>query len=377
MARSIVAWLILLLCGMFTVQSLQAQVADPALGDQAVATLKKAAAHYRDKVASHGGYAYYYSVDLTQRWGEGQVSADTIFVQPPGTPSVGMAYLDAFDATGDIFYLDAACETADALVYGQLQSGGWTQAIHFAAPERGRLGRYRKRVGGKWNNSSLDDGQTQAALQFLIEADEALQFKDVEIHESVMYGLDALLKAQFPNGAFPQVWSGAVQAKPVRKAQFPSYDWKTEGRGTDYWDYYTLNDGLAGSVSDVLLLADRVYGDEKYATALAKLGDFLILAQMPDPQPAHFEELARAYIAVKEGKLIESTQPIVALEDDVRRIIGELDQQGRWVTPYAGERLVGQPKFARGFQYISSDVFNRNVQALSEFIRRLRISPQP
>src|SRR5690606_7591000 len=34
-------------------------------------------------------------------------------------------------------------------------------------------------------------------------------------------------------------------------------------------------------------------------------------------QPAHFEELARADIAVKEGKLIESTQPIVALEDDV------------------------------------------------------------
>ena len=43
-------------------------------------------AFYRGKVASHGGYVYYYSPDLKERWGEGKASPDILFVQPPGTP---------------------------------------------------------------------------------------------------------------------------------------------------------------------------------------------------------------------------------------------------------------------------------------------------
>ena len=34
-----------------------------------------------------------------------------------------------------------------------------------------------------------------------------------------------------------------------------------------------------------LIAAHQVYDDQKYLTALEKLGDFLLLAQMPDPQP--------------------------------------------------------------------------------------------
>ena len=82
----------------------------PDLRDEASRALKRAASFYREEVASHGGYVYYYSVDLRQRWGEGKVSPETIFVQPPGTPTVGMAYLKAYAATGDRFYLDAARE---------------------------------------------------------------------------------------------------------------------------------------------------------------------------------------------------------------------------------------------------------------------------
>src|SRR5262245_57191009 len=110
-----------------------ALVVQPAMAqtkDDALKALKQAATFYRTKVASHGGYVYYYSVDLKERWGEGKATVDTLFVQPPGTPTVGMAYLKAWQATGDKFYLDAARETAEALVYGQLKSGGWTQTIH-------------------------------------------------------------------------------------------------------------------------------------------------------------------------------------------------------------------------------------------------------
>jgi PelA/Pel-15E family pectate lyase len=450
----------------------QLRADEPDLRERAQKALKRAATFYRMKVAAHGGYVYYYTPDLKQRWGEGAADADTLFVQPPGTPTVGMAYLDAFDATGDAFYRDAATDTANALVYGQLHSGGWTQTIHFGPAKR--VGKYRNGKGGNWNASSLDDGQTQAALLMLMRADKALDFKPEAIHEAAGCGLDKLLQAQFRNGGFPQVWTKAVEDFAPRKAAFPEYDWKTEGRVKNYWDYPTLNDGLAGSVCDVLVAAHETYKDAKYKAAIAKLGDFLILAQMPDPQPgwcqqytqkmepmwarkfeppaitgwesqdamrtlirvahvtgdtkylepipkalayfeknllpdgrvarfyelktnkplymnaryeltyddsaapahygwkqpAGFKEIARDYEAAKAGKPIE-VKPRTAkqLEADVKRIVAELDAEGRWVSVYAGERLVGQPKFAEGFKYISSDVFARNVATLSAYLK--------
>lgn len=98
--------------------------ATPAKPEDVRAAMKKAATFYREKLASHGGYVYYYTPDLKERWGEGKADVDTLFVQPPGTPTVGLAYLKAYAATQDKWYLDAARETALALVAGQLQSGG-------------------------------------------------------------------------------------------------------------------------------------------------------------------------------------------------------------------------------------------------------------
>ena len=77
-------------------------------------------------------------------------------------------------------------------------------------------------------------------------------------------------------------WSGYVESGE----NYPAYDWRTEGKIKNYWDMYTLNDGLAGTVSETLLAAHRVYDDSKYLGALSRLGDFLIRAQLPDPQPA-------------------------------------------------------------------------------------------
>jgi PelA/Pel-15E family pectate lyase len=475
--RSSIVWLTLFLFGVTDGASLADQP-DSGLDDAAVQTMKRAASYYRGKVARHGGYVYYYSTDLKQLWGEGKAAVDTIFVEPPGTPAVGMAYLKAYAATGDKFYLDAAREAAKALVYGQLESGGWTQVIHFADAER--RGKYRNGNGGDWNASSLDDGQTQTALQFLIRADRALEFNHADIHEATIYGLAALLNAQFPNGGFPQVWTGPVRSTPVLQAKFPDYDWKTEGRVKNYWDFYTLNDNLAGDVADTLILAHKTYKVDKYRGALAKLGDFLILAQMPDPQPgwcqqynfdmvpiwarrfeppaisgwesqdalatlikiarytgekkylepipraleyftkecllpdgrvarfyefktnrplymdaeykltysdaaapshygwkqnARFEQIAEAFKAATAGHEPARMSINRVEEGEVRRIIRELDSDGRWVSTYFGEHLVGQPKFEHGFRYISSEVFIRNVEKLSEYIAASRMRP--
>lgn len=251
---------------------------------QAAAAMRKAAAFYHDSVASNGGYVYYYSVDLKQRWGEGVATRSQIWVQPPGTPTVGMAYLKAYEATGDSFYLNAAQEAAEALVYGQLKSGGWTNCIDF--DRRGRVAQYRNGKGGGKNYSSLDDGQSQSAIRLLIHVHEALNFRNEVIHEAAEFALDALLRAQFPNGGFPQVWTGPVKPQPVLKAGYPEYDWRIEGRIKNYWDMYTLNDNVCGYAAETLIDAYNIYNDQRFMTALKRLGDFLILAQMPDPQPA-------------------------------------------------------------------------------------------
>jgi PelA/Pel-15E family pectate lyase len=446
---------------------------DDALREQAKAAMRKAADFYRGKVAVHGGYVYYYSLDLQQRLGEGAATAEQIWVQPPGTPTVGLAYLKAWQATGEQFYLDAATETAEALLYGQLQSGGWTNSIDFNP--RGNVALYRSGKGGGRNYSTLDDGISQGAIRLLMHVDRAHAFKHERIHEAALFALDALLAAQFPSGAFPQVWTGPAAAQGVVKATFPDYDWRTENRIKEYWNMYTLNDGLAGTVLAVLEDAHQIYQDDKYKQAITKLGDFLLLAQLPEPQPAwsqqydyqmrpiwarkfepaavtggesqdvletllaiyritgekkylepipaalaylkkslladgrlaryyelesnkplymfrrgdvytltyddsrlpeHYgwkvdsrlEAIERAYAAASKGETAAPAPTAAELETQARAIVAGLDDQGRWITTYSDQRLVGQPKFRAGDRYIGSAEFSRNLETLSEYL---------
>ncbi|MBN9521960.1 pectic acid lyase [bacterium] len=446
-----------------------ARAQDPTLRADAAKALKAAATFFREKAAVRGGYVYYVTPDLARRWGEGKASPTTVFVQPPGTPAVGEAFLAAHAATGEGYYLDAAKAAAECLAAGQLQSGGWTQTIEFGPAQR--VGKYRLGGGGNWNASSLDDDQTQAALRFLARADRALGFKNPVVADAAKYGYAALLKTQFPNGGFPQVFTGPSPDTPVLKAKYPDFDYRTEGKVKEYWTHYTLNDGLPGTVADALVVAHEVYGEPKYKAALAKLGDFLILAQMPDPQPGWCQQYDRemrpvwarkfeppavsgwesqdaletlirisrvtgeakyrepvpkgfAYLRkslLPDGRLarfyeLKTNRPLYMdatyqltfdgsaapahygwtqpsrqdaierqldeavrnvpprprarpAEADVRRVIAALDTEGRWVSLYAGERLVGQPPFATGFRYVSSEVFCRNVALLSDYLR--------
>jgi len=280
-----------LISGLLALTAVAAQpdepTADAALIQNATKSAIAAAQYFHTDVAVHGGYVYKVTLDLKLRKGEGTASPTEVWVQPPGTPTVGIAFLRAFEATGDPGLLVAATDCARALLHGQLKSGGWTDRVDFD-PKGKNTGLYRNGQGKAKGRdvSTLDDDKSQAAIRLLIEVDKALEFKDAAIHESVQYALDALLKAQFANGGFPQGWSGPVEPGTVVKASFPEYDWRTEGRIKDYWDYETLNDGLAGTVTETLQLADETYQDDRYRDALLKFGDFLILAQLPEPQPA-------------------------------------------------------------------------------------------
>jgi hypothetical protein len=259
--------------------------------ESAESALKKAVQFFRSEVSIEGGYLWRYSADLEHREGEGEAGKTTAWVQPPGTPSVGTAYLEAHRRTGDAYLLDAARETAYALAKGQLVSGGWDYRIEFDPKDRQRYA-YRVdhpdgRVEKLRNTSTLDDNTTQSALRFLIEMDRALEFQDAKIHDAAEYGLTKLLEVQYPNGAWPQRFESPPDpAKhPIVKANYPE-SWPREWPNEDYRGYYTFNDNALADVIRLLFDAAEIYEDERFSEAAKRGGDFILLAQMPEPQPA-------------------------------------------------------------------------------------------
>jgi PelA/Pel-15E family pectate lyase len=263
-------------------------LSDEPLTAQAGEALRRAVEFFSKKVSSHGGYVYRYSADLAKREGEGKVGPDTVWVQPPGTPAVGLAYLEAYERTGQSYLLEAAKAAGECLIRGQLRSGGWNASIEFDPQARSRwayrVDPPRRRAR---NHTSFDDDKTQSALRFLMRLDQALNPRDERVHEAAGFALDSIIKAQFPNGAWPQGYDQFPDpAKhPVRPASFPQ-SWPRKHPGGDYWNHYTLNDNAIADTIDTLILAARLYREPRYRSAALRAGDFLILAQLPEPQPA-------------------------------------------------------------------------------------------
>jgi len=260
------------------------------LRHQAAEALRKATDFFTGHVATEGGYLWRYSEDLSKREGEGKASDTTVWVQPPGTPSVGMAFLEAYHNTGEAYLLEAARKAGHCLVRGQLESGGWDYRIEFD-PERRTRYAYRVDAGQEGrhdrNTSTLDDDNTQAALRLLMQLDKTLQFNDEKIHEAAQYGLDRLLAAQYPIGAWPQRFTAPPDPDkfPVKKASYPEA-WSQTYPRTGYSAFYTFNDNAISDVIDVMFMAGKVYGDARYRAAAERAGNFILLAQMPEPQPA-------------------------------------------------------------------------------------------
>src|SRR4051812_39184536 len=88
------------------------------------AAMRRATAFMTDHVAVHGGYVWSYLPDMSRRWGEIEARPSMVWVQPPGTATMGHLFLDAYHATGDPYYYRAAASAADALISGQHRSGG-------------------------------------------------------------------------------------------------------------------------------------------------------------------------------------------------------------------------------------------------------------
>ena len=202
---------------------------------------------YFHSINSHGGYVYYVTPDLAQRWGEGKVDADTIEVQPPGTPAVGMAFLRAYHVTQNSDHLQAAQDAAMALVEGQNDLGGWGHTIRFGRPKANRV--------------SFDDDQTQSAIRFLMALDQVVTLEPLS--QAIDKALSLMLASQLDNGGWPHM--------------FPA-------RG-DYHDYATFNDQGINRCIQVMIEAVEHYDKPEHRRCLTKVGRFLMISHLPPPQP--------------------------------------------------------------------------------------------
>jgi hypothetical protein len=298
---------------------LPAEAADDPTPAEARRALLKAVRFFHTKVARHGGYVWVYSADLAHGQGEGTAGPDRIWIQPPGTPAVGLAFLDAYAATGEAACLDAARDAARALVRTQLHSGGWAYSGTFDPDER-RKHHYRVpptrgkpdvRVGadepGGWavwrerrypaNQTVLDDDTTQSALRLLVAFDRATTFQDASVHEAAACGLKSLMAAQYPVGAWSHNYDRFPRRPPdpdhypVKDASYPeswSRTWTKAFAGC-----YMLNDRITLDCIRALLDAHAAYGEAAYREAAVRGGEFLLRARMPDPQPAWAQQYDR------------------------------------------------------------------------------------
>jgi len=274
-----------------------ADLPDPAT---ITAAMKKAVIYAHTHLAREGGYASSYDKEGKIGEVEHGKSPTIISIQPPGTTTMGLAILKAYQATGDEVFLTAAKDAVKALLKCQLATGGWDSDFDFD-PEKAKKYHLRsdldagdKEPGKRRNSSTLDDNKTESALLFLLEmTHEPACKEDAELKRCTKFAFDALLAAQAPIGAWPQQFSGPADATaPVLNASYPE-TWSRTFPAVKYTGFYTLNDDNLQQIAKVLFRAYELEKDERYLAALKKLGEFFILAQMPEPQPVWAQQYDR------------------------------------------------------------------------------------
>jgi hypothetical protein len=123
----------------------------------------------------------------------------------------------------EFYKSDEAKHIGDVIVSFQTPGGGWSKNLDMSgeprqpgqlyatanlAPVEGQADDFDKPLDPAWHYiSTLDNDATNTELHFLAELSAALPGKDGDKYRAAaLKGFEYLLRAQYPNGGWPQVW---------------------------------------------------------------------------------------------------------------------------------------------------------------------------
>jgi PelA/Pel-15E family pectate lyase len=235
-------------------------------------TMHRATQFMVERVANRGGYVWSYLPDMSRRWGEIEARPSMVWVQPPGTATMGHLFLDAYHATGDDYYYRAAASAADALIRGQHRSGGWNYFIDFAGTRStqqwyatiGRNAWRMEEFQHYSDNATFDDAGSSEAMQLLLRM--YLERREAKYRAPLDRAIGFVLNSQYPIGGWPQRW--------------PHDD-----RWPGYGDYITFNDDVAAENIRFLLMVYSSLGEARVKDSIVRAMNVFLVTQQGQPQP--------------------------------------------------------------------------------------------
>jgi hypothetical protein len=245
--------------------------------DAIIASMLRATRFMREKCASHGGYVWAYAADFSRQWGEMEAFDSMIWIQPPGTATIGHLYLDCYHATAQRYFLESAAEVADSLIAAQHPAGGWNYLHDFAGAQSvqrwydtiGKNGWRLEEFHHYYGNATFDDAGTAEASTFLLRM--YVETHQDKYRDALERALRFVLDSQYENGGWPQ--------------RFPFVDDAPALHGRpDYTRYITFNDDVAGENITFLLMVYQSLGDKRALEAIYRAMNVFPLTLQPAPQ---------------------------------------------------------------------------------------------
>jgi PelA/Pel-15E family pectate lyase len=239
--------------------------------------MKRATQFMVEKVSHRGGYLWSYLPDFSRQWGELEARLGMIWMQPPGTATMGHLFLDAYHATGDEYYYQAAEQVAGAIIWAQHPSGGWNYLADFGGEASLRdwystIGKNAWRLEEfqhYYGNATFDDGGTSEASQFLLRL--YVEKLDTKYRPALDKAINFVLDAQYPIGGWPQRY-------PLR------YDFPKDDK-PDYTAFITFNDDVAQENIEFLLMCYQVLGEQRVRDPIIRAMNAYLVTQLGQPQP--------------------------------------------------------------------------------------------
>ncbi len=239
--------------------------------EEIISTMLKATQFMVEKVSYKGGYVWSYETDFSRQWGEMEAYKTMIWMQHPGTISMGHVFLDAYKATADEYYYQAAHKVAEAIMLGQGEEGGWNYMVDFAGEDSikkwyntiGKNGWRLEEFQHYYGNATFDDDVTSDAARFLLRI--YLVKHNPAYKPALDKAISFILESQYPAGGWPQRY-------PLK------YDFNKGGH-EDYTSFYTFNDDVIWENTHFLIQCYQLLGDRRFLEPIQRGMNFYLISQ--------------------------------------------------------------------------------------------------